>query len=99
MANEIEETIPTDTYAGGLRTAALYSMINCDTGYYINDWPDLGARSEALEAFLQDLYKRETVFADSELMVQYDVVEKGNFNVQHEFVFDGRKYYYLVSAD
>lgn len=96
--NEIASVVPENTYAIGLGTGTLYSILDWDTGYHINDWPNLPARPEAYEKCITDLQVRDSVFMDSEVFDVNFMVENLNFTVAHTFVFGSRTYYYLIKS-
>ena len=95
-AEEVEAVVPDNTYAAGYGAWALYSMLDWDTGYHINDLPNLVARPEALENFYSELYEKESIFVAGDLMDINLLMEKGNYEMQNTFAFGNRLYYYLV---
>ncbi len=95
-AKEVESVVPKDTYATGGGTAALYSILEWDTGYHINDLPNLVARTEAYEKFINELYEKEAMFIANDVLDLNNLLTNGNFEVTHSFNFGSRTYYYVT---
>ena len=95
-AREVESIVPKDTYAIGLGTNALYSLLGWDTGYHINDLPNIVARQGALDSLYSDLYNRKSLFITREGVDVDTVIANGGFSVSHEFTFGNKSYYYLT---
>lgn len=99
--NHIKEIVPENTFAAGVGTVELYSMLGWDTGYHKMDFPDCGG--EDLVALYDAIYAQNEVFLNQE-MIEYTCdyltfMENGNFVPVETFEFGNQNFQYLRKAD
>lgn len=98
-SEEVEKSVPKDTYACGLGAWSIYSMLDWDTGYHINDLPNLVARPEACAQFFEEIYEKDELFIAEDLINIEELCSKGRYTIKSEFLFGNRKYYYLKKEE
>lgn len=67
-AEEVACKVDKDTYAAGLGTMELYSLLGWDTGYEINDYPNLAARPEEYVSFYNNLLSKDKLFLEASVI-------------------------------